>query len=137
MRGRFPPRGFRAGEADTEDRVGAKPGLVRRPVELNQYAINGQLVLRIQAGERVADPSVHCLDSLKHPSTPEPRSAIAPFDRLMRTGGRSGWNRRPAYNTALQRHLDLDGRIASAVENLAGVNIVDRGHRMSLHRGGR
>ena len=47
-----------AGEADAEDRVGAEPGLVRRAVELDQHAVERQLVLGVEAGERIEDLAV-------------------------------------------------------------------------------
>src|SRR4051794_25475333 len=65
---------------------------------------------------------------LQSPPPAEPRSAVPLFDRLVRTGGGAGRNRRPADHPGLQGHLDLDGRIAPAVEDLAPVDVSDCGH---------
>ncbi len=79
-------RCLRAGEADPEDRVGAEPGFVRRAVEPDQEAVDGQLVLGVEAGERVEYLAVHRLDGLQHPPASEPRTAVPFFDRLVRAG---------------------------------------------------
>ena len=127
-------RGLRAGEADPEDRIGAEPGLVRGAVELDQHAVDGQLVLGVEAGQRVEDLAIHRFDRLPHPPAAKPRPAVALLDRLVRAGRGAGRNRRAADHPALQGHLDLDGRIAAAVEDLAGMNVGDRGHVLLLNR---
>ena len=54
--------------------------------------------------------------------------AVAQLDRLVRAGRGARRHRRAAHAAVLQRDVDLDRRIAAAVEDLAGVDVDDRGH---------
>ena len=54
--------------------------------------------------------------------------AVALFDRFMSSGRRTRRNRGAAHRSVLQRDVHLDRRIASAIQDLAGVNVDDRGH---------
>ena len=54
--------------------------------------------------------------------------AVAQLDRLVRAGRSARRNRRAAHAAVVQGHVDFDGRIAAAVEDLAGVNIDNGGH---------
>ncbi len=54
--------------------------------------------------------------------------AVAQFHRLVRAGGGAGRHRRAAERAAVEHHVDLDGRIAAAVEDLAGDDVGDGGH---------
>ena len=91
----------------------------------------GQLVLGIEAGERIEDLAVDRLDRLAHPPAAKARPAVALLDRLVRAGRGARRNRRAAERPGLEGDLDLDGRIAAAVEDLAGMNVGDGGHGAS------
>src|SRR5690606_6706639 len=54
------------------------------------------------------------------------------FDRLVSAGRGPGRNRRATLRTILQHDIDLDGRIAPAVENFAANDIDDGGHESLL-----
>src|SRR4051794_32755867 len=124
--------GSRTGEADTEDRVGPEPGLVRRAVEFDYLAVDGELVLGVEARKDLEYLAIYHFDSLQHPPPTEPRPAVTLLDRLVRAGGRTGRNRRAADHPGLEGHLYFDGRIAPAIEDLASMNVVDRGHVLLL-----
>ena len=87
------------------------------------------MILRIQPQHRVGDRAVDAGDRLVD-TLPAPAAlvAVAQFDRLVRAGRGAGWHRRAAEAAVFQQHVDLDGRIAAAIENLAAVDVDDRSH---------
>ena len=50
------------------------------------------------------------------------------LDGFMSASRRSGRNGRPAHASVFKCHVDLNGRVSAAVEDLAGVDVDDRGH---------
>src|SRR5207253_3104916 len=80
-------------------------------------------------GERIEDLTIDCADRLLHAATAITLAPVAFLDRLMRPGRGARRHRRARDRAAIQRNLDLDGRVAPAVEDLAGMNIGDRAHR--------
>src|SRR4051812_15010826 len=52
----------------------------------------------------------------------------------MRAGRSARGHRRPADRAAVEGDLDLDCRVAAAVEDLAGVDVGNRGHGASLRQ---
>ena len=55
-------------------------------------------------------------------------AAVAQLDRLELAGGGAGGHGRAARGARLQPHLDLDGRVAAAVEHLTRVYLLDLTH---------
>src|SRR3546814_4039509 len=53
---------------------------------------------------------------------------ITLFNRFISAGRRARRHRRAAEAAIFQHDIDLYGRIAAAIENLASVNIEDRSH---------
>src|SRR5699024_7516006 len=51
---------------------------------------------------------------------------------LMRTGGRSGRHGGTAERAVVQKHLHLDGGVASRIEDLPGSDLLDKRHLYSL-----
>src|SRR5699024_12813525 len=51
---------------------------------------------------------------------------------LMRTGGRSGRHGGTAERAVVQKHLHLDGGVASRIEDLPGSDLLDKRHLCSL-----
>ena len=129
---RQPARGCRrlgAGERHAEDGVGAEPALVLGPVELDQRCIERTLVLRIHAGERIEDFSVDRVDRLLHALAEiAALVAVAQLDRLVRAGRGARGHPRAAHRAVLQHDIDLDRRVAAAVEDLAADDVDDGGH---------
>src|SRR5690606_36763229 len=76
-------------------------------------------------GNRPVDRPDGLADALSAPARLVP---VALLDRLVRAGGSARGNRGPAHRSLFQRHLDLDRRISAAVEDLAGMDVDDRGH---------
>ena len=68
-----------------------------------------------------------------------PRSArlvaVAQLDRLVRAGRGAGRHGGAAHGAVLEHHVDLDRRIAAAVEDLAGDDVDDGGHAVSSWTG--
>src|SRR5262249_27369668 len=56
--------------------------------------------------------------------------AVAQLDSLMRSGRCAGWNGSTAARAILQNDVNLDGRIASAIEDFAAYNVCNCGHGM-------
>ena len=124
--------GFRRGLGDrqrhAEDGVGAEPALVRRAVELDHRLVDVDLVLGFHAADRLEDLAVDGLDRLLDALAEIARAAVAQFDRLMRAGRGAGRNRGAAHRAVLEHDVDLDGRVAAAVQNFAADDVDDGGH---------
>ena len=107
--------------------------LVVRAVERVECQVELGLVLRVDARDRVGYLAVYgphgLFDALTSPTT---LVAVAELDGFVGTGRRARRNRRPPHRTVLQRDIDFNRRIASAVEDLAGVNVDDRGHGVAF-----
>ena len=90
---------------------------------------------RIVVGDLAVDRLDRLVDALAAPAA---LVAVAQFDRLVRAGRRARRHRRAAEAAVLQQHIDLDRRIAAAVEDRAGVEVDDCGHvTRLLSRGSR
>ncbi len=116
-------------EADAEDRVGAEARLVLGAVELDHRGVDLGLLFRLEVDDGVGDLAVHGLHSLQDALAQI--TAVVPvalLDRLMRTGRRARGHGGATEAAVIQRDIDLDGGIAAAVENFAGVDVDDGGH---------
>ena len=116
-------------ERHAENGVGAEPALVRRAVELDHDLVDLDLLLDRHAAERLEDLAVDGVDRLLHALAEIARLvAVAQFDRLMGAGRGARRHRGAADRAVFQHHIDLDGRIAAAVENFAADDVDDGGH---------
>ena len=87
------------------------------------------------AGQRVEDLAVDGIDRLEHAlAAVAALVAVAQLDRFVGAGGGARGNGGAAEGAGFQGHIDLDGRIAAAVENFARVDVGD--HRHGKPRGG-
>lgn len=125
-------RGLGRGERNPEDGVGAKPFLVLRAVELAKPLIDAALVAGIKARERLADLAIDRLDRLAHPLAAIALAAIAQFVSLMCAGRGPRRHGGAAEGTTRQHHVDLDGRVAAAVENFPADDGRNSGHAVPL-----
>ena len=117
------------GEADAEDGIGAEPGLVVGAVERDHRRVDLGLVLGLHLDHRLGDLAVDRVDRLLDAlAEPAALVAVALLDRLVRAGRGARGHRGAADAAILEQHLDLDRRIAAAVEDLAAVDVDDRGH---------
>jgi hypothetical protein len=121
--------GLRHRERHAEDRVRAEPALVRRAVELDQRGVERLLLGRLQAADRVCDLAVRVRDRARHGLAAVRAVAVPQLDRLVHAGRRAGGNRCTAGRARLELDVDLDGRIAARVEDLAGMDGSDTSHR--------
>ena len=86
----------------------------------------------ILGGDDVVDVGDRLLDALAQVAA---LVAIAQLDGLEGTGGGAGGDGGAGRGTVLQEDLDLEGRVATGVEDLAGVNVLDEGHLVLLAEG--
>ena len=120
------------GERHPQQGVGAQTLLVLRAVQLDQGAVDGHLILGLQAGEHVEDLVIDRLDGLQHPlAAVTGRVAVAQLDRLVRARRGAGGNGSAAEGPAFQRDVDLHRGIAAGIQDLAGTNVDDGGHGRS------
>ena len=115
-------------ERDAEDRVGAEPRLVRRPVELAQRLVDRRLVGGARAGERLRDRVVDVADRRRHALAAPALAAVAKLGRLELAGRCAGRDRGAAERAAVEPDVDLDRRVAPRVEDLPCVDLFDRAH---------
>ena len=122
-------RGLGNGERHTENGVGAKPAFVRGAVEIDHGLVDLNLLLGLHAADGVENLTVDRLDSLLHALAEIPALvAIAQFDSFMCARGSARGNGGAAQRTVFQHHIDLNGRIAAAVQNFAADDVDDGGH---------
>ena len=110
---------------DAQDGVGAESRLVRRAVELDEPAVDRGLV-GLAADERAGDLAVDVRHGAPHAAAQVARPIpVAQLDRLALAGGGARGHRRPPERAPLEDQVDLDGRIAARVEDLAPMDAFD------------
>src|SRR5690606_29275600 len=114
---------------DAEERVGAELRLVRRPVELEERAVELRLVRGVEAEERRRDDLVHVRHGLGH-ALAEVLAlvSIAELERLVLARGCSRGHGEASLAATLGKDVHLEGGVAAAVEDLTGVDVYDFGH---------
>jgi len=118
------------GQADAENAVGPKATLIFGPVELDHYGIDLSLIFGLEAFDRFGNLAIHRIDGVVHAlAAPAALIAVAALHRLARTGRSARWDRGAAEAAILQRHVDLDRRIAATVDHGTGVDVDDRCHK--------
>ncbi len=115
-------------ERDAEDRVRAEASFVRRSVEVDQLPVERLLVEPVEAGELACDLAVHVRDRFRHALAAPLGAAVAQLDRLVHAGRGAGGHRGAAERAGGELDVDLDGRVAARVEDLAAVQALDRAH---------
>ena len=86
------------------------------------------LVLGLHAADRLEDLAVDGFDRALDALAEEARAAVAQLDRLVRAGRGAGGHGGAAHRAVFEHDVDLDGRVAAAVENLAADDVDDGGH---------
>jgi hypothetical protein len=122
----------RGGERDAEDRVGAKARLVGRAVELDERLVETGLVGRVAPAHGVGDLAVDVGDRLGDALAAVGHAAVAQLGGLELPGRGAAGHRGAPGRPRAQHQLDLDGRVAAAVEDLAGVDLLDLTHSFNL-----
>ena len=119
-------RRARHGQADAQDRIGAKLALIRGAVQVQHRLVHGDLIQRVHAEQLFGDLFVDVLDSFEHPLAAEAAFVVvAQLQRLVHAGGRARGHRGAAVRAVFQPHFHLDGRVAARIENLAGHDFGD------------
>ena len=118
-------RRLRGRERDAEDRVRAEPPLFGVP----SSSIIARSTARWSAASspRTAPASspLDVRDRLRHAlAAVGGLAAVAQLDGLELPGRSAGRNGRAAERAGLEPHVDLDGRVAARVEDLAGVDVL-------------
>ena len=120
--------GLGDGERHAEDGVGAEAALVVGAVELDEHAVDVALVEGVEAHEGVVDLVVDVGDGVEHALAAVAGLAVAQLDRLERTGGGARRDDGPAGGAGLEDDLDLDGGVATGVEDLTAGDVLDDAH---------
>jgi hypothetical protein len=125
--------GVGRGERHAEDRVGAEARLVGRAVELDQRAVQTLLVLGVVAVDRLRDLAVDVAHGLRDAlAQVGALVAVAQLGGLELAGRRARRHSGAPGCSGAQRELDLDGRVAPRIEDLAGMDLLDLTHSLNL-----
>ena len=120
-----------------DDGVGPQPGLVVRPVQIDQGTVHGGQIAEGPTAQSVGDLPVHTADGPEHAQAAETtRIAVAPFDSFPGTGGRSRGDAGPGPGAVLELHGDGQGGSSPGVEYLESVyGGHSHIHRFAFRRG--
>jgi hypothetical protein len=118
----------RGGQRDAEDRVGPQARLVGRAVELDQAAVEAGLVGGVQPADRLGDLAVDVGHCARHALAEPGVTAVAQLGGLELARGRARRHRRAPGRARAQDDVDLDRRVPAAVEDLAGVDLLELAH---------
>ena len=118
-------------ERGAQDGVGPQPLLRGGAVQVDQVAVDQRLVPGVHAAERPGDLPLDVLDRLGHPLAAVALAAVAQLQGLAAAGRGAGRHRRAPPRPSFQKAFDLEGRVTAGIENLSGVDLVDREHRCS------
>ena len=83
------------------------------------------LVGGVEPAHRLGQLAVHVRHRPRHALAAPRVAAVAQLDRLELAGGGARRHGRAAGRAGLQQHVDLDGRVAAAVEDLPRVHLLD------------
>src|SRR5204863_4401309 len=112
----------------SQDGVGPQILLVLAAIKIDHPAVDLGLLESVLSEELVADLLVHVSYGSGHPLAQVfLGNVVAQFPGLMNPGAGSAWNRGAAERTICQTHVDFDGWIPSAIEDLACMDIDNRG----------
>ena len=118
-----------ASQGSAQNGVGAQTALVGGAVQLDHGLVDGDLVQNVHADQALSDLGVHVLHSvlnaLAHVTA---LVAVTQLAGLIDTGGSAGGNGGTAHGAVLQVHLDLNGGVAAAVQDLTAQDVNDLDH---------
>jgi hypothetical protein len=122
---------MRRGKRSAEDGIGAKLALVGAAIEGTQGAVDADLVGGLEPDQRRPERLVGVSHGLEDPlAAVSTRIVVPQLDGLPFTGRGTRWHGRTAGGARDKGDLDLDGRVAPGVEDLASMQ-VDDGHGMA------
>ena len=120
------------GHADAHDRVRAQARLVRRPVQVDHGLVDEPLVVDLMAEQFRLDLVDNVLDRAGHALAAVFGAAVSQLDGLEGAGGGPARYARPGHGPVIERHLDLEGRVAPGIQDLPGMYRFNGGHRRLL-----
>ena len=95
----------------------------------NKSRLGANAILGVHAEHGFGDVGIDRVDrGLDALAQPARLVAVALLDRLVGTGRSARGHGRAAEAAVVEQHIDLDGRVAAAVENLARMKVDDCGH---------
>src|SRR5258708_22819680 len=112
-------------ERNPEDGIGAEAAFVWRAIERNECLVDLGLGLGVHAADRIENLAVDGIDRPAYPLAQIPLAAVTQFDRLVRPGRGPRWYRGAALRPVFEHDVDLDRRIAAAVEDPAAADVGD------------
>ena len=115
-------------QADPEDCVGAETSLVVGAVELAQQRVDHPLRHGIEAIEGLGDLAVDEADRRLHAFAAVAVAAITQLDGLVFAGRGAAGHGGPSGRSGVEEDLDLDGRVATRIEDLAADDFDDLTH---------
>jgi hypothetical protein len=117
------------GERHPEDGVGAEVLLVGRAVEREHLRVDEALLARLEADESGVDLLDDRVDRLQDTlAEVAALVAVATLGRLEGAGGGAGGHSSPGEGPVVEPQLDLDGGVASRVQDLARADLLNGGH---------
>ena len=120
---------FRNGQTHAKNSVGSKTGFVRRSVQINHRLVDQQLIVGIKTGQRFKNFGINGFNGFRHALTEiAALVTIAQLHGLVHTGRSAGRHGGPAKSAGFQNYIDLNGRVATGVDDFTSVNIDDLGH---------
>ncbi len=125
----FERRGARDGHGHAQHRVGAEPALVLRAVEVEQRAVDRDLIGGVHAFERFGHFGVDVVHRQLHTlAAVALRIAVTQFHRFALAGAGTARHRRTAGRAGLEDDIDFDGGVTARVEDFAGGDGNDGSH---------
>ncbi len=120
------------GERAAEDGIRPEPALPAGSVQVDEDAIERCLVGGVETRQRLGHLAVDVGNGLQNALAQVRRAIAVPkLDCFVLTGRRARWNCRATERSRGEADIDLDGRVASRVEDLAAVHVDDGAHGSS------
>ena len=124
--------GFGNGHRDAQNRVRTQTALILGAVHFDHNRINCGLFSGVKPNQRVGQFAIDARDRLLNTFAHIARFiAIAHLNRLIGACGCTRRHSRAAQGAIFEDYIHLNGGVATAVENFAGVNINDGGHGLA------
>ncbi|MND32218.1 hypothetical protein D3C80_227860 [compost metagenome] len=111
------------GQRHAEDGVCAETRLVRRAVERDHRLVDMDLAFSIETADGIEDFRIDRFNGLLDTLAAKALAAIAQFDSFVGTRRCARRNSGAAHRAVFQIDVDFDGRVATAIEDLASDNI--------------
>ena len=111
-----------------KDGIGAEATLGRRAVKFDQCRVERALVGSIHSAQAVGNLAVDVTNRVRDTLAAPGRATVAELNCLPLTRRRTRWHSSMATRTILEHDIDLNGRIATRVEDLSSVNRGDCAH---------